>query len=782
MRCKHLAAVLVGVSLLAANSTRAATWENHIDASLINDIVPRGNILYMASFGGLLLYDISTGEFEQYNNAAGLPSNALNCLTFNDAGDIYIGTDDVGIAKVRLSNGRLTLLRSLTEQIDGLSGSRINAIAEWDGDIVYGATPGAGIVRNDFAAARYLERDGLPGDDVRDVMQDGDVIVMATDGGLAVLNKLGIITRPSGGPTAANVLGSDGTRLWVGTDDGVWRLDPSDSSWTDVGPDAREIYSLSWNGTTMWAGSDRNYFRYNSGASWALLRADSVLNRYGGFTSGTGIMAMRGLAAIPGGDVFIGSSHPTDVRGPNLMRFNGVQNLNPRPNAPGANDIRRISVDQNGSIWVCFASYYVGKLSPAGQWINYNPSVPGVETPSNQFNNLGLLADSDGMKWFTTLSTVGNPKPLDMLDDKLDDNAANDVWTRLPLNSGGGDGLGSLRLQRGLEDPAGNRWFLSDDFEAASDWQGMQILSKDRSTWLGITPVNEPQMISGNVIDVAFGPTDAYVALRTAGVQRWPHGGYDWNTLSNTAGETWSTLVRVGGALPSIADITSIEVRSDNVVWIGTSAGLFRTVGGFTNEIPVYVGLSAGILSSQVNDIVLDHDENLWVATSLGLNKISREDENQITAYTTPAGYAALSGLRYPLSVISPLANADCRALALHPTRNILYIGTLGGLSVFDAGATSEPTIAFSSTYVFPNPLYGSRGHNSLKIGNLTEPVMVEVYTLEGQLVHKQEASVDGDEVWDLTDRGGFTVSSGTYIVRIVGSSGSVQKTIAVLR
>lgn len=765
-----------------AGPVHAGRWTNHIDASMTHEIVLRDGSLYIATYGGVLVFDPDTDSFKQYRNDGGLPSNSLRCLAFDADGDIYVGTADIGIAKVRITNGQLTMLRSLSEQIDGLASNTINSIATWGDVIVYGATPGAGTIRNDFASARFFERDGLPGPDVLDVLPFGDRVYLATVGGVATLNPLGIIETVAGSPANAFVLGTDGSNVWVGTNTGVRRYDPGGGTWTDVGASTFRIRSLFWTGSTMWAGAGRNFLLYTgAGTTWNTFAADSVQNRYQ-LSGGTAGLEMKGLAVLPNGDVYLGTANQAELRGPNLLRYHGTTLVNLKPNAPGANDTRRMDIDIDGSLWASWFSFYVGKLMPDGNWLNYNTAVPGVEIPTNAFTNIAFLADSQGEKWFSSLSNpTGTHRPLDELNDGRDANYANDVWVRHVEGSGGGDGYGTLRPQRAAEDPAGNRWFLSDDFGASLGWQGIHILSRDKSAWFQMTPVKEPRMISGNVVDVAFAGSAAYVAFLDDGVYRWGHGGYSWPTLTNYAPDSWSAFV-TAGQLPSEAVITRIALRSDGLLWIGTTSGLFYTLGGLVGSVPAYTGISPGIVTPKVQDIVLDHDENLWVATDLGLNRISRDDTNDIETFLTPASFAVLSGLRYPLNVISPLANADCRSLAMHPTEDILYVGTFGGISVYDFSAPPATPTDLSTVYVYPNPVYVSKGHTSLKIANLTGPVVVEIYTLEGELVDSRTVSADGDVAWDLATRAGLAASSGKYIVRIVGESGSVQRPIAVIR
>lgn len=788
-----IGAVVASLAALGGAPAAAADkWHNHIDASMINEIVPRGNELYIATFGGILVYDRTDGTFQQYTNDTGLTSNALRCLTFAANGDIYAGTTDIGVAKVRLANGHLTLIRSLSEQIDGLASNHINSIATWNDLIVYGSTPGAGTIRKDFASARFFERDGLPGPDVFDVMPFGSEVWMATAGGVATLNALGIIQTVANGPANANVIGTDGTHIFVGTGANVRRYDPSTTTWTDIGPNApgnpgQRIFSLFWDGSSLWAGGTRSIHHYSgSGTTWTTISANAIQNLYA-FSAGPGNAEMRGLAVFGPNDVYFGSASQIDLRGPNLMHYDGTNITNPHSNTPGGNDVRRMDFDTDGSLWASFGSFYVGKLMKDGNWLNYNSSVPGIEIPTNPYTNIAFLADSQGHKWFSTLSLPSGPlKPLDELVDQGDANYGNDTWVRHDLDSGGGDTYGSLRPVRAAEDPAGNRWFMSDDdFVAAGEpnWQGFNILSRDGTTWFRMNPLKDSRMISGNVFDVAFGGTETFVGFKSKGVYRWIHGGYDWPTLTNFASAQWLPVVTTN-QLPSGATISRLALRSDGRLWIATDAGLFYKPigGGPLGTVPTYTGISPGIVSPKVQDIVLDHDENLWVGTDLGLNRIARDDNNDIQTFLTPASFALLSGLRYSLDVISPVANADVRSLAVHPTKDILYIGTLGGLSIYDFSPPPATATDLSKVYVFPNPVYTSKGHTALKVGNLTGPVTVEIYDLEGELVDSRQVATNGGVAWDLKTRDGLLAGSGKYIVRIVGEKGSVQRPIALIR
>jgi hypothetical protein len=231
--------------------------------------------------------------------------------------------------------------------------------------------------------------------------------------------------------------------------------------------------------------------------------------------------------------------------------------------------------------------------------------------------------------------------------------------------------------------------------------------------------------------------------------------------------------------------VTSLALRSDNVLWIGTDAGVFKHVPPFTYiRIAEKLGSEVGLLSPKVEYIQLDHQENLWVATDLGLNRISFDDDNDIQAYTTAPVWRQLNetGVPYPTSVISPLAGERCVELLMHPDRDILYIATHGGVSVLDVSPPPVLATDLEKVYVYPNPVDGGKGQNELKIGNVDAPVAIDVYNIEGNLVHSQTATQSGDVVWDLTTRSGFFVSSGTYLVRIDNGVSAVVLPIVVVR
>jgi ligand-binding sensor domain-containing protein len=799
-----MALMAVAAVSVANEAFAKSRWENHVDASLIREIVYHDGELFMATVGGILVYTPDTGQFDQYQNTRGLPSNALNCLVFDDAGDMWIGTQDVGIARVTLGPDGLDVRRFSSL---GLANIHITSIDIWEGEIVYGTIEGAGKFENGFPVHEfyYGSDEGLPSNVIHDVFTDGDYVWFATAAGATVLSRdpIGsfVFTEVQGGPPMARVVEKSDDSIWLATNSGVWRMALSDSSWTQTGPSGVDIYSLHWDGQKMWAGGTTAFYEYDStGQQWQ----EHVIKQFYGLygmpqedSGGKGLV--RAITRTNNGDVYVAAAKEGSAYGINLVRYDGQQMDNLLPNDPGENRIVRLARDVDGSIWVTCNGLGVGKLMPSGLWVNYNTSVPGAGQLSGLFSNRAILADSEGRKWFTTQTVdEDDPKPLDELDDKLDEVYGNDVWTRHPLGSGIGDAYGTLRAQRAVEDPAGNRWFLADEADPAynlpPDWNGIHILRQDTQNgyeWLKVQPATTGnRMMGGYVSHVAFDFGVVYVAIHNKGVQSWETGGYDWASLSDLANSVWGNTLNASldVELSEATKVFSLALRkSDRVLWIGTDVGVYKydPLSSFRYKlIRQRTGSEVGLLGLPVLFVLLDHQENLWVATKLGLNKISREDDNDIEAYTTAAGFQELvgQGVNYGADVISPLAGAVCVDLLLHPDRDLLYIGTRGGLSIFDITPVPQVPTDLDNVYLYPNPVDQSRGHDVLRIDNVELPVSIDIYNLEGNLIHSATVTESEQEVWDLTTQSAFIVASGVYFVRIDNGESTIVKTVTVIR
>jgi len=786
--------VVLTLALPAVSVDAAGEWTSHVSASFVSDIVLYNGELYMATSGGLVILDPSTGDMDQFTNTVGLPSNNLTSLVVDNSGSIWVGTFDSGLAKLDPIPGGYNVT-AFSNVFPGIVDDRITSLSMWGDSVMYGTQNGAGIIHG---GALLDKSTGLPSDFVRDVFGDGARGWIATDGGVVYIDNSGTQQASNGLPSVdSRTFVRNDTALWVGTANGLAWYDETANTWNPQGLSGESVFSLSFDGTTLRAGATR-YVWENSGAGgWTDIDLDPL---YANQSLASTISEIRTLMPL-GGDLYIGAGQPSAARGIHVGFYDGTLSYIDT-GGPPANNILRMSIDVDESVWVSSSNHGLGKLRPNGTWFNYNRAAGPNDLSSEAFN-FGLLADSQGSKWICTPPfALPTTFKLDELQDQLDEDYANDVWSHDSVSSGGGDGLGSLRIFNMAEDPAGNRWMLSDHNHGITsipdDWWGISILSGDKSAWRQVNPTSVAAealfgtMISGRMVDVAFGPDGlVYVAHFEAGVQRWLSGGYDVTNLFNFGDDVWGApFAIVGDNLAS--NVLSIALRSDGVLWIGTTAdGVYKfdAGGSLLRHIPADrdPDRDFGLLSATVTKLVLDHEENLWVGTTLGLNRIARDDDDDILSYTTPFVYQTQLAQFFGLGAVSDIVHENCRWLAMHPTDDILYVATAVGLSEFDISNVGKPSagLQISDAYVYPNPVVGGRGDRELRIANINSTVLVEIFTLEGELIHSTTVSQPEGVVWNLTTPGSndeVLASSGVYVVRISDSSGVKFQKIALLQ
>jgi hypothetical protein len=366
------------------------------------------------------------------------------------------------------------------------------------------------------------------------------------------------------------------------------------------------------------------------------------------------------------------------------------------------------------------------------------------------------------------LDRIAIGDPLDKGDDE---------WLHYAMGEGT---ITSNRFVRAVEDPAGNRWFLSDDAGLSEGRWGINIVSSSGSDWLEVNPTTHPEMEVGSVFDCEFSNTGVYLGLKGFGVKLWMTGGFEWDDLVSTVGDYWVTIL--DETQLSSTQIRDLELGDDGSVWIATSAVLARYRSGLIDSFTAKTSFGEeGLLSGDVYDLQFDGSGNLWVATGNGLNVI--DDEGAITgAYTTATLWLEDLQWIYPDDVISPLPNHSCKALAFDEARSFLWIGTDKGLARLDVSPDTGESLSLSDMILYPNPVHIGRGDTAMRISRISGRVDIKVYNLEGELVHEAMGVAEGEVAWDLLTINGYIAGSGIYIVRVSGNSGDEMRKVAVIR
>jgi ligand-binding sensor domain-containing protein len=90
----------------------------------------------------------------------------------------------------------------------------------------------------------------------------------------------------------------------------------------------------------------------------------------------------------------------------------------------------------------------------------------------------------------------------------------------------------------------------------------------------------------------------------------------DWSSVQAQALDIWNVFRAADAPAGPIGDAIYALLADDGVIWVGTDKGLSRYDGSRWDS---YNPKTRSLLSSNVRDLLIDHQDQLWVATSEGV-------------------------------------------------------------------------------------------------------------------------------------------------------------------
>jgi hypothetical protein len=229
----------------------------------------------------------------------------------------------------------------------------------------------------------------------------------------------------------------------------------------------------------------------------------------------------------------------------------------------------------------------------------------------------------------------------------------------------------------------------------------------------------------------------------------------------------------LSGNLPSV-NVNDIVLDKDNEVWIGTEKGpavfynTTRILDDGATAQKVLLEQDGGffyLLEEQdVSAIVIDGADRKWFGTSSGgLFLMSADGTKQLYSFTTSN---------------SPIYSNTILSLAMNHQTGELFIATDRGIIGFK-GTSTEAKTSFNEVYAFPNPVRPEYD-GPIAIRGLMNKSDVKVTDARGQLVYST-VSNGGQAVWNGRDLSGSPVASGVYYVFVVSSDGSRKSSTKIL-
>ena len=726
---------------LVFTNTRAfiGDWHNYTYSDNSNDITSDSQYIWCATTGGAIRYNLLTDESRKYLNSDGLGDINLLSIEIDSAGSVFFGG----------SNGTLSKIESdftiRTYDFQYTSDIKYNLWdLDADGDILWVATDiGIGkflIHRNGGEFKDITARLGdIPLETpVRAVRVIGDYLWAGTEFGLAyIINRdsiniqfpqnWGNVSEGQNGLTDARIysIASIADTVFAGTHTGVFMMD-SDSLWQNIGPASQIIYSLEVFDNLLLVATNAGVYQRLDG-TWQLLSVDSLLS-YNARGITEDIHGNIWAAFVDGGFARYDNNYWTVVRIP----------------GPTTNFISDVAVDSLENVWLTHA-------------------IPG-------FANLQSVSRFDGENWYNygiDNSGLGSSGAF-----KVEyDNAHNLIWfgswgdglysydgdttwinydeTNSPLGSVP-DNLQYIPVTDLAMDQNGSIWIL----EIVAEVPPVTIASFNHgdSTW-GVYYERPDQIadhfmrtlfVSGN--DLFIGGTNIY------------HLNFGISSTDTTDDQDFETLVNTSGG-----EVNALALDDNGRLFIGSSSGLSY----YAYRDTLVVSLPDGYRSA-VNSIALDGLGNKWIGCDSGVvvmaNQADINSANWIDKFKTSN---------------SSLLNNTVRHIEIDKATGKVYIGTTGGLSIYESGYAT-PSLDLNDMRIYPNPVNIKEGDAEINFLRVPTGADIYIYTVAGELVRKLE--YEGGKSWNLKNGNGEVVAAGIYIFHVHAGDKSGSGKFAVIR
>ena len=418
------------------------------------------------------------------------------------------------------------------------------------------------------------------------------------------------------------------------------------------------------------------------------------------------------------------------------------------PPGPATNTVSNLSVDASGNLW-CAAN----NSNPDGvafmefngtNWTNYYKSeIPQLKTNQNVKSISSVCGNKIilGTWGYGMLMLSGDTtKYFDNTNSTLvgEPNAANFVL------------VGDAAC-----DQSGNIWITNP---LAYNGNVLDVYSPSDSSWYSF---HDGLSETSGFIPIAI---DAYGGVWTGdafgNISSTSFNGLfyynDNGTLSNLSDDQ-SDIFNTNNSPLLSNQVNSVIVDSDDQVWIGTALGL-QVIFDPDPSAGFYVSTIYSLYDQFINDIDYDALDQKWVATNTGVYVISKDGSTTVTIYNTSNGF---------------LPSDKVVSIACDRKDGIVYMATEYGITELKTGV-KQPVQNFAKLKVFPDPavLSGSQPVQ-IHIVGLVANSEVKIFSIDGRLVDQFQAQGGDVAYWNGTDLSGNYLPTGIYIVVAYSSDGS---------
>lgn len=693
---------------------------------------------YIATNGGLLVFNSKSLTFETYNSGNGLLDNELTCVHYLPSIQTIVLGSNSGVLTFVDKNLNFNPILDILKS--SFSNKAINSISSKN-NLIYIGT-GFGIVV--FDVDRMIFRETIPklgqfssGTQVNKIFLDNDKIFVATNEGIAYANLNSFLQNPNSwtnlvlnnSDRAILDITKDQNGLYLSTKNSIYKFE--NDSLKLILTDELEIKNLLVLG---------NQIHYSTG----YLVMDLNKNRVGEQPNSFCNKVTINNTQFGDDNSFI-----------YLYRNNGIgflingQQKSFVPNSPISNLFYDLNFDEYGNLWIA-----TGRRPSNGfmkydgeKWQNYTVELYS-EMKTNGIVAIEALNDS-----VVYASTWG--RGVMVLNHKTNKFDYIDQFNS-PLKGVDANFLAMGKLK---QDRNGTMWFVN----YGETTQGPLLVAQDKNKkFYSIQNCRNATDRWYYDLLIDDSGTKWIASTLNGGLMYYNEKG----TLENINDDICGSLLT--SSFPNLPsnEQTALALDKNGFLWIGTPSGLasiYNPSAVLLNQKPIVRSIKA--LSQQsINDIYVDAVDNKWIATNEGVWVLNSDASEVLALFNVDN---------------SPLKTNRIRSITGNPRSGSIYIGTDVGL--FEVKTYSIMPLEEYKITCYPQP-FDLRTVNEMIIDGLAPQSEVWITTTNGSLVRRITTN-SKTVVWDGRDENGAKVGTGIYLVNAqskLTNKTSVQK-IAVM-
>ena len=710
----------------------------------VNAIIKNGNMLWLATSGGVVRYDKTTGAIKTYTEMSDLPDLNLTAAVQDASGDMWFGSADGYLVKLHPQTETFTSYNALAA-----TGWNIECMRWFADYLLIGTGKGLSIFSIRGKTFQNVKKfNSFSSVDVSAIHVFGDTIAVVTADGIACdtsniqttnFSDPGIWTTIPG----QNVLGIISQSGALTPTTCKIQQFGNDSVWKFGGPDP---YNPSVPSNYLFF-NDQSIYDFPSPVTCVLPLGNS------GCAVGT-------------------ENSYWYLCNLSMASFNQVL-----INGPAASDIKACAVDQNGMLWFVPNDLLNGIGNYDGKtWsVLTQDNTPGIgmlSTGPNQYkNSMTITSKNDiwistfafGVKWYNRATTSwayyvdsADPgrsalTPITRYANDIKDGIVTSYWS---LISGT------------CEDSLGNIWIANQKayngnilhVRKARDnnvWRSFNLSDSSLGFWniyTSLVAANQNKQLNRQYIYLGYLKKEDFTG---GGMTILSYNSSDDPTLPSTEVIT----EHYGKTSVTSISVTGFAVANDTLVWVSAEDGIYRVTNNKTSSMTKIDKITS---SGYFNAIALGMDGRPVFCK-----------DNDIYSYNDAD--STLTNLTNCGAFGSPV-----EWIHLDKNKNCFWIASRKGLYRLETGSGPLlPGTAGAGINVFPNPVSRTslKNKHGIKFTTLnTQDPRVRIYDAAGTLVRILTDKNTGIIVWDGANNSGRTIIPGTYFYQANAANGKICK------